>query len=241
MNLQVYGKNAVRASLEAGSVKVLYTLSRFENDDLVALARRKNIAVKFVSDNELTNLASSSVHQGYVATCEAVKTYSLEELLGSIPATKKYPLLLILDGIEDPHNLGAILRTCDAVGVDGVIIGKKRSVSLNATVAKVSTGAIHYVKVATVPNLTRAIDVLKKRGYWIVASDGSAKQSYRDIDYRSPIALVVGSEGFGISRLVLQHADFVVKIPMTGHVSCLNASVACAILISEAAAAQSQS
>ena len=231
MSLQVYGKNAVRASLEAGCVKVLYTLSRFENDDLVALARRKNIAVKFVSDNELTNLASSSVHQGYVATCEAVKSYSLEELLASIPATKKYPLLLILDGIEDPHNLGAILRTCDAFSVDGVILKKDGEVPLNGTVAKVSTGAIDHVKVAQVTNLTRTLDALKKQGFWAVACENENSQDYRQVDYNMPLVLVIGSEGFGISRLLKSHCDLNVVLPMVGHVTSLNASVATAVLL----------
>jgi 23S rRNA (guanosine2251-2'-O)-methyltransferase len=140
---------------------------------------------------------------------------------------------LILDGIEDPQNFGAILRSVDAFGVDGVIIKKRNEVPLNATVAKVSTGAINWVKVAMVSNLSQAIQTLKDHGYWIVASDGSGKQDYDTVDYKSPIGLVVGSEGFGIAPLVLKNSDFIVKIPMTGHVNSLNASVASAILISE--------
>ena len=138
----------------------------------------------------------------------------------------------MLDGIEDPHNLGAILRSADAFGVDGVIIKSRGGVGLNGTVAKVSTGAISYVKVAEVNNLTKAALKLKDAGYWIVESDGSASLSYDEVDYHCPICLVVGSEGFGISRLLLSKADFVVKIPMKGHVNSLNASVATGILLS---------
>ena len=139
----------------------------------------------------------------------------------------------MLDCIADPHNLVAILRTCDALGVDGVIIKKRGEAPLNATVSKVSTGAINWVKVAEVTNLNQAIETLKKKGYWIVASDGEAKMNYDEVDYKSPICLIVGSEGFGISKLVLKNSDFIVKIPMFGHVNSLNASVSAAILASE--------
>lgn len=232
MIMQVYGKNAVRATIEAGNGITLYTIKRFENDELVSLARKKGVSVKFVNDGDLTNMAKSQSHQGFVVTSDGIRSYSLEELLQSVPSDRKNPLIVILDGIEDPHNLGAIIRTCDAFSVDGIIMKKYGEVQLNSTVAKVSTGAINYVKVAVVTNLNQAIDKLKKNGYWVVSSDGSATGSYLDVDYNSPIALVVGSEGFGISKLVLKNSDFVVKIPMTGHVNSLNASVATAILIS---------
>ena len=145
------------------------------------------------------------------------------------------PDIVILDGIEDPANLGAILRSCDAFGVDGVIIKNTGGVSLNSTVAKVSTGAVMYVPVCGVANLSQAISELKDSRYWIIASDGSATKDYDEVDYKGPVALVVGSEGFGISRLVLQNSDLVVKIPMVGHVNSLNASVATGILLSQVA------
>ena len=185
-------------------------------------------------------MAKNPSHQGFLVLSEAIRSYSLEEVLQSIPSEKKYPLIVILDGIEDPHNLGAIIRTCDAFSVDGIIMKKRGEVPLNGTVAKVSTGAINYVKVAVVANLNQAIEKLKQNGYWVVSSDGSATQSYLDVDYNSPIALVVGSEGFGISKLVLKNSDFIVKIPMTGHVNSLNASVASAILISGVVASRSK-
>lgn len=240
MNIQVYGKNAVRATLEADNAKTLFTLKRLEKDELVAMARKKGIPVKFVEEKELTGLAKNPSHQGFLVLSEAIRSYSLEEVLQSIPSEKKYPLIVILDGIEDPHNLGAIIRTCDAFSVDGIIMKKRGEVPLNGTVAKVSTGAINYVKVAVVANLNQAIEKLKQNGYWVVSSDGSATQNYLDVDYNSPIALVVGSEGFGISKLVLKNSDFIVKIPMTGHVNSLNASVASAILISGVVASRSK-
>lgn len=240
MNIQVYGKNAVRATLEADNAKTLFTLKRLEKDELVAMARKKGIPVKFVEEKKLTGLAKNPSHQGFLVLSEAIRSYSLEEVLQSIPSEKKYPLIVILDGIEDPHNLGAIIRTCDAFSVDGIIMKKRGEVPLNGTVAKVSTGAINYVKVAVVANLNQAIEKLKQNGYWVVSSDGSATQSYLDVDYNSPIALVVGSEGFGISKLVLKNSDFIVKIPMTGHVNSLNASVASAILISGVVASRSK-
>ncbi len=240
MSIQVYGKNAVRATLEADNAKTLFTLKRLEKDELVAIARKKGVPVKFVNDGDLTSMAKSSSHQGFVVISEGIRNYSLEEVLQSIPKDKKNPLIVILDGIEDPHNLGAIIRTCDAFSVDGIIMKKYGEVQLNGTVAKVSTGAINYVKVAVVTNLNQAIEKLKDNGYWVVSSDGSATQSYFDINYDSPIALVVGSEGFGISKLVLKNSDFIVKIPMTGHVNSLNASVAAAILISGVVALRSK-
>lgn len=232
MNIQVYGKNAVRAALETHNALTLFTFERFKGEELVSLARSLNVPVKFVSDNELAKLAKTPSHQGYVATCQAVKTYSIDGLLDSVPKTKEYPLILLLDGIEDPHNLGAILRSADAFGVDGIVMKKRGEVPLNGTVAKVSTGAIFYSKVALVPNLSLAIFKMKEKGYWIVSSADKGAVDYLDVDYRCPIGLVVGNEGKGISQLVISNSDFIVRIPMKGHVSCLNASVAASVLIS---------
>ncbi len=230
MSTIIYGRNAIRASIEADRVKTLYVSAHLDGDKLVEFARRKKLAVRLVDNNELTRMAKNPSHQGFVAIVEEYGASTVEEIIEGAKS-KKYPLVLILDGIEDPHNFGAILRTADAFGVDGVIIKNHGQVQLNGTVAKVSTGAINYVKVAVVSNLSNAVEKLKQNGYWVVASDGSAKQSYLDVDYNSPIALIVGSEGFGIAPLLLKRSDFVVKIPMCGHVSCLNASVATAVIV----------
>lgn len=228
----VYGRNVIREGLKADHVKTLFVLARLEKDPLTQEAYAKQIPVKLVDEAELSRMAQSPSHQGFVAISKDLQPVSLDELIREAKG-KKYPLLLMLDRIEDPQNLGAILRSCDALGVDGIILKKRGEAPLNATVAKVSTGAFNWVKIAQVANLSQAIEKLKQAGYWIVASDGSAKQSYDEVDYRSPIVLIVGSEGFGISRLVLEKSDFVVKIPMTGHVNSLNASVSAAILISQ--------
>ena len=232
MGIIICGKNAVREAVSSASATKLISSERFERDPIVAMARAKSIDVEIVPESDLTRIAKNPSHQGFVAICKEWKNYSVEELIDG-SKNSKFPLLLILDGIEDPHNLGAILRSCDAFGVDGIIMKKRNEVPLNSTVAKVSTGAICYAKVASVPNLSQAIRKLKDNGFWIVSSDGSGNTSYDQIDYKCPIALIVGSEGFGVSRLLLRDSDFVTKIPMVGHVNSLNASVATGIFLAQ--------
>jgi len=166
-------------------------------------------------------------HQGIVTIVEDYKYFNLDEILKD----NENPFLIILDGLEDPHNLGAILRTGDATNIDCVIIPKNRSVGLNSTVAKVSTGAIEHVPVAQVTNLTQTIKKIKEHGIWVVGSDSDAEMMYNEIDGNMRIALVIGSEGKGISRLVKEQCDYLVKIPMNGHVNSLNASVSAALLM----------
>ena len=228
----VYGRNTVREYLHSGALKVLYTRERFKSDPLVCEAIAASVIIHFEEDKDLAKRAGDSRHQGFVALAKAPKMWELRELIEHAKR-KQNPLLLLLDGIEDPVNLGAILRSADAFGTDGIILKNSGGVRLNATVAKVSTGAVVYVPVCEVSNLSQAISELKDAGYWIVASDGSATMSYDEVDYKGPIGLIVGSEGFGISRLVLRNSDYVVKIPMTGHVNSLNASVATAVLLSQ--------
>lgn len=228
----IFGRNAVRATLEEDRVETLYAAQRFQNDQFVSLAREHHVVVKFVSDGELTRMARVPSHQGFVAICKDYGTVSLDSLISSSSGSK-YPLLAMLDGIEDPHNLGAIIRSADAFGVDGIIIKNHGEVPLNGTVAKVSTGAINYVKVAVVANLSQTIETLKEHSFWIVASDGSGTTSYDEVDYKCPICLVIGSEGHGIQPLVLKHSDFIVRIPMFGHVNSLNASVAASVLFAQ--------
>ena len=234
----VYGRNAVRECLLANTAKTLFTRERHSGDELTKQARALHVEVLFRNDGELDRLAGvKGKHQGFVCLAKAPEMVSLRQLINATKS-KENPLLLILDGIEDPVNLGAILRSCDAFGVDGVIIKNTGGVGLNATVAKVSTGAVNYVPVCGVANLSQAISELKDSRYWVIASDGSAEKSYDEVDYHGPIALVVGSEGFGASRLVLERSDIIVKIPMVGHVNSLNASVAAGILLSHVAIAR---
>lgn len=226
----IYGRNPVLSSLGENRVEKIFLDMQFSDREVLKAIALKKIDIERVAESKLDQLSERGLHQGIVASVLDFRYYSLEEVIAAA-ASKKYPLLIVLDGIEDPHNFGAILRTCDAFGVDGVIIKKNRQVPLNATVAKVSTGAIDFVKVAEVTNLSVAIASLKERGYWIVASDGEATLSYRDVDCERPIALVLGSEGRGVSRLVIERSDYKVKIPMFGHVNSLNVSVAAGILI----------
>ena len=228
----IYSKNSVRECiLNNKNIKCIYVNSM--DHELASLAKGKNLTIKVVDNKYLASLAQGGKVQGIVAEVKDYSYSSLEEIL-SCASKKEYPLIVMLDSLEDPHNLGAILRTCDAAGVDGVIIGKNRSVRLNDTVAKVSTGAIEYVKVAEVTNLTETIKKLKEKGYWIVGAEYLENSVYYDtLNYDMPTCLVIGSEGKGISTLVAKNCDFLVKIPMFGHVNSLNASVSASILIYE--------
>lgn len=231
MKQYIYGKNTIMESLKGEKVIYQIYMAKNVNDErILSLAKKKNIKVQVVHKSILNDMVNHGVHQGVVAEVEGYDYYSLEDIIATIPSDKQ-PLLVMLDGLEDPHNLGAILRTCDAIGVDGVIIGKKRSVGLTLVVAKVSTGAIDHVKVAQVTNLSRTLESLKKKGFWIVGCDLNESQDYRAIDYNMPVVIVIGSEGFGISRLVKEHCDMNVVLPMVGHVTSLNASVATAVIL----------
>lgn len=227
----IYGRNTVLSALKSGRVVKLFLLSNFEYTPIIDFIHSNNVPFKKVEQQYLDSLVKG-LQQGVVAE---IKPYEYLDLDGLIKKSmkKKNPLLVMLDEINDPHNLGAILRSCDAFGVDGVIMKKTGQVPLNATVAKVSTGAIDYVPVTIVSNLNNAVDKLKKSGYWIVASDGKAKNDYREIDYNVPIVLIVGSEGFGVSQLLCKNSDFLIKIPMVGTVNSFNASVATAVLLAQ--------
>lgn len=194
------------------------------------LLKNRRISTQRVSRKELDKCCMDTHHQGIALYCEDYKTVSVEEMLERIPSGK-LGTIVILDELEDPHNLGAVLRTCDAVGADGVILRKNRSVSLNSTVAKVSTGAIETVPVAMVANLTQTLKQLKEKGYWVYGTDMRNAQDYRQPAFDTPVALVIGSEGKGISRLVKEECDVMLTLPMEGTISSLNASVACAVLL----------
>ncbi len=230
MTQYIYGKNVVNNMLKhKRDIKVLYVQESHKNDPLVQLANKQGLMVKQLPRKEMDKLVSGN-HQGYIAQIQEYKTYDLAELLECIPSSKT-PLLVACDELKDPQNLGAILRTMACVDGDGVIIEKNRSVSLNATVAKVSVGAIDTIKVAQVTNLSQTLKQLKKEGYWIIGTDVNEAQDYRQLDYNMPIVLVIGSEASGMRRLVAEECDFKVKIPMHGEVGSLNAAVACGVLL----------
>lgn len=231
MTQYVYGKNVVKQLLNER--KKVYEILMAEGSKDAALEQEiksQRIPLKVMGKKKMDQLLQAQNHQGIAALIDDYKTYELEELLASIPKDKT-PLLVMLDGLEDPHNLGAILRTCDCVGVDGVIIGKHRNVKLTPTVAKVSTGAIDTIKVSMVTNLAQSIKYLKKQGYWVVGADLDKSRDYREGQYDVPLVLVIGSEGFGISSLVKKNCDYCVRLPMAGTVTSLNASVATGILL----------
>ncbi len=226
----IFGRNTVRESLTNSRVKNIYVSSSFSDKALLDIAEKEGVLVHIVSSQKLDAMVSGN-HQGIVAEIERFEYSSIDEII-RFSKTVERPVILLLDGINDPGNFGAILRSCDAFQACGVIIKKHGQVMLNSTVAKTSTGAINYVKVAMVSNLSQAMDQLKEEGFWIVSSDGSAKTNYQDLKYDFPVGLIIGSEGEGISPLLIKRSDYVVKIPMSGHVNSLNASVATGILLS---------
>ena len=199
---------------------------------IIGMAKDKNIVVQYVNKNKLDEISTSHAHQGVISIVSDYKYYELEELIEKAKRTNEDMFFIILDEITDPHNLGTIIRTADAVGAHGVIIPKRRSVHITPIVAKASAGAVEYVPVCKVTNIVNTIKRLKEEGLWIAAADMDGEVFYEQ-NLTGPIGLVIGSEGFGISRLVKQNCDFTVKMPMTGNVTSLNASVAGGILLYE--------
>lgn len=199
---------------------------------LEQLARERGIPVKRKSRDEFRRLAKTAAPQGVIAFARPLEYASLDQVLKS--AQDDPGLILVCDGIVDPHNLGALIRTADAAGCHGVIIPKHRAVGLTETVAKASAGAVEYVPVVRVTNLTRALEELKRAGYWTVGASMHGGQPLWEADFRIPVAIVIGGEGTGLSRLVESHCDFLVNIPMLGQVNSLNASVAGALFMYEA-------
>ena len=228
----IYGKNPVIEAINAKKAIRVFLVSNFNDQKILNLINNNKVPVSMVSPNEMNKMSNNGVHQGVAAELKPYQTVSLEEII--LKAKKKdKKIIVMLDGIEDPHNLGAILRSADVFEASGIVLPKHNSVSLNATVAKTSAGAINYVPVAVVNNLNQAISKLKEEGYWVVATDGSAEISYSSIKYDFPVVGVIGSEGKGVSPLVLKNSDYIVKIPQFGHVNSLNASVAAGILLAE--------
>ncbi|GCF94201.1 23S rRNA (guanosine(2251)-2'-O)-methyltransferase RlmB [Enterococcus florum] len=230
----VFGHHASVEALQAGRGNKLFLLedARGEKiEQLKQLAKAQSVPVKWVPKQKLDKLSDSGVHQGIVLGITPYEYLSLETLLDTISNTEA-PFLLILDGLEDPHNFGSILRTADASGVSGVIIPKHRSVGITPVVTKASTGAVEYVPIARVTNLSQAIKHLKEAGYWVFGTDMQGTD-YRQWKVSGPIALIIGNEGKGMSAGLKKDVDEMVTIPMTGHVQSLNASVAASLLMYE--------
>ncbi len=230
----ICGRNPVIEALKSGAqLDTIYINGSGGSLNLIRrLAKEKGIVVKDADDKKLSRLSGGASHQGVAAEGACGEYVSVEDILKISRSKGTNPFIIICDEIEDPHNLGAIIRTAETSGADGVIIPKRRSASLNATVFKTSAGAASYVPVARVPNLASCIDMLKENGVWIYGTDASGSD-YCDTDFTGSCALVIGSEGFGMSSLIQKKCDFMIKLPMLGRINSLNASVAAGIFMYE--------
>ena len=226
----IFGRNPVKEALNADRVNHVYLANGFNDQKILGLIKLHNVQCSYVSPGILSSKVNG-VHQGIVAEVKPYEYLDLKELLKR-SKQKKFPVLVILDGINDPHNMGAILRSCDVFDVSGVIVSKHNQVPLNGTVAKTSAGAINYVPVTLVSNINQTIDTLKENGFWIISTAGEGSLPYDELSYDFPVALVIGNEGEGVSKLVLKNSDYIVRIPEYGHINSLNASVATGILLS---------
>lgn len=232
----IIGKNpvmeALRSERDINKILIAESSQRGQMQQLIQLAKEANVIVQFVPKKKIDQISDEN-HQGVLAYVAAYQYAEMDDLFAAAEKKNEPPFFLLLDEIEDPHNLGSIMRTADAVGAHGIIIPKRRAVGLTATVAKASTGAIEHIPVVRVTNMARTIDELKERGIWIAGTDASGKQDYRQFDGTLPIGLVIGSEGKGMGRLVRDKCDFLINLPMAGKVTSLNASVAAALLMYE--------
>jgi 23S rRNA (guanosine2251-2'-O)-methyltransferase len=231
----VYGLNPVLEALRSGRARRVRVASRGDRriDEVLALARERGVAIERVDAQALAHAARGGLHQGIVADVEAARDWSVGEIVAA--ASPQAPLVVVLDGIEDPHNLGAILRTADAAGAHGIVRQARHAASLDGVAARASAGAVAHVRIATVVNIGRAVEELKAAGVWTVGLAGEAREPYDAVDYRLPTAFVLGAEGSGLRRLVRERCDRLVTIPMGGRVNSLNVSVAAGVALFEAA------
>lgn len=235
----IEGRNTVVESLRAGRPINRVLLSRnIQRHSVIAeilrLSREQGIPVEYVDEKVIEKYSVTSASQGVVALAAEKEYLSLDDLLKMTKAKNEPALYCVLDGIEDPQNLGAIIRTADAAGVHGIIVRTRRAAGLTAVVAKVSAGAIEYVPVARVSNISQSLEILKIAGVWIIGVDAHGSQDYTKVDYKVPVAMVIGGEGKGVSELVRKRCDILAQIPMKGHLNSLNASVAAALVMYEA-------
>ena len=229
--MYIYGKNVAKEKLNTKEkINKAYLSKKFKNEEILKMLKTNKVKIIYLEPN-LLDKKVNGLHQGIILEVDDVKTYSLDDLLKKIK-DKKNPLVVMLDHLEDPHNFGAIIRTSEALGVDGIIIPNDRSVGINATVVKTSAGAISYTTIIRVPNLANTLEKLKKNGFWIVGTDMQG-EDYTKIDYGMPICLVIGNEGHGMSKIIKDNCDFIATIPMSGKINSLNASVSCGILLSK--------
>ncbi|ABN53267.1 MAG TPA: 23S rRNA (guanosine(2251)-2'-O)-methyltransferase RlmB [Hungateiclostridium thermocellum] len=234
---RIEGRNSVLEAIKAGRTinKILVPKGEKEGSirQIIALARERGIVVQETDRSNLDKISTTHAHQGVIAYVAFKDYVEVDDILKIAQDKGEDPYIIILDGITDAYNLGSILRTADAVGAHGVVIPKRRAIGLNAAVSKASAGAIEYVPVARVTNISQTIEYLKKKNIWIVGTDLSGEKPFFEADLKGPVALVIGSEGEGMGRLVSEKCDFIVNIPMQGKISSLNAAVAAAIIMYE--------
>ncbi|MDR1102018.1 MAG: 23S rRNA (guanosine(2251)-2'-O)-methyltransferase RlmB [Clostridiales bacterium] len=232
---QVEGRNAVLHALQSGrNVDKLYIAQGDRSfGNLIALAKAAGAVISQIPRQRLNQMATTPKHQGVIAVCSPMGYVEVGDILARARGRGEDPFVIALDSLEDPHNLGAILRTANAAGVHGVIITKHRSVGLNSTVAKTSAGAVEHTPVARVTNLSQTVDQLKNAGLWVYGAATNVAETYTQTEMKGPICLVIGNEGVGISKRIVQICDFLVSIPMRGEIESLNASVAAALLMYE--------
>lgn len=230
IKMYVYGKNVIKALIDNNKkIKKVYLSDNFNDSNLLESINNLNVEIKILSKQELDKIEKGN-HQGIIALTDDYKYVSENEMLSNM---SENPFVVILDHLEDPHNFGAIIRTCEAAGVDYIIIPKDRSVGVTSTVVKTSVGAIYNVNIVMVTNLNNTIKKLKGKGLWIVGTDMINSTLYDEIDYKVPIGIIIGNEGSGMKSLVGKNCDFIARIPMIGKVNSLNASVAAGIMIYE--------
>ena len=232
----IYGRNSVREALRAGrslnKILIADGTSRRDIEDIIELARAQGVVYQFADRRNLDQMVREK-HQGIVAVGAAHQYVELSDILTIAQESVSPPFLAVLDGIQDPHNLGSIIRTADAVGVHGLIIPRRQAVGLTAVVTKASAGTTAHMPVARVANLNQAMDTLKDAGLWLIGLEADGEATFDSVDYTGPVAMVIGSEGKGLRPLVRRHCDEVVKLAIGGHAGSLNASVAAAIVLYE--------
>ena len=234
---QVEGRNAVIELLESDRDINKIFISDGEKhgsiNKIIAMAKERKIVITEISRAKLNQMAQTENNQGVIAIVSPFNYCEVEDILEEAKNKNEKPFILVLDGIEDPHNLGSIIRTAETAGVHGIIIPKRRAANVNSTVSKVSAGAVEHMKIARVNNINDSIQLLKDNGVWIYGTDMDTDKYYYDEDFTGAVAIVIGSEGYGMSRLVKENCDFLVKIPMKGKITSLNASVSAGIVMYE--------
>ena len=234
---QIEGRNAVLELLESDrDINKIYISDGEKHgsiNKIIALAKQKKVIINEISKSKLNQMAQTENNQGVIAIVPPFNYCEIEDIIELAKSKNEKPFILILDGLEDPHNLGSIIRTAETAGAHGIIIPKRRAVGVNSTVAKVSAGAVEYMKIARVNNINDAIKYLKENDVWIYGTDMNADKFYFEEDFSSGVGIVIGSEGFGISKLVKENCDFLIKIPMEGKITSLNASVSAGIVMYE--------